>query len=93
MWLCPQGALLGARVPLAFKSGLARVAVACPDVPVVPVALRYELRGTKRPECFVRVGAPLTLDGIDDIRTLTRRFEGALQAELDALDFRLFARP
>ena len=44
LWIFPQGALLPARVPLVFRSGLARLQRAVPEATVVPVALRYELR-------------------------------------------------
>lgn len=93
LWLCPQGALLGARVPLVFKSGLARIAFAVPEAPVIPVALRFEFRKMQRPECFVRVGAPVVRTGADTIRTFTRRCERALQGELDAIDAALAEGP
>ena len=57
LWIFPQGELLPARVPLAFRSGLARLQRAVPEATAVPVALRYELRAEQRPELFVRVGA------------------------------------
>jgi len=93
LWVCPQGALLGARVPLSFKSGLARIAWAVPEATVIPVALRFEFRKLNRPECFVRVGEPVQRVGVGGIRALTSHYEMALQAELDALDAELLERP
>ncbi|MDF1503641.1 lysophospholipid acyltransferase family protein [Roseisolibacter sp. H3M3-2] len=56
LWIFPQGELLPARRPLAFRSGLARLERAVPEAALVPVALRYELRAEQRPELWVRVG-------------------------------------
>ncbi|MGZ8378696.1 MAG: lysophospholipid acyltransferase family protein [Gemmatirosa sp.] len=92
LWIFPQGALLPARTPLAFRSGLARLQRAVPEATVVPVALRYELRAEQRPELFVRVGAPVSPDarvGADPPRAVahrTRWLERALCDELARLD-------
>ena len=48
LWIFPQGALLPARVPLVFRSGLARFSRAAPDALLVPVAVRYETRAEQR---------------------------------------------
>ena len=93
LWLCPQGALLGSRVPLVFKSGLARIARAIPEVPVIPVALRFEFRKEERPECFIRIGAPVPRAPTMQAAELTKCFERALQEELDVLDATLLERP
>lgn len=85
LWIFPQGVLLPARVPLAFRSGLARFSRAAPEALLVPVAVRYEVRNEQRPEVFVRVGAPLARPDEPPAR-LTRRLERRLQDELDRLD-------
>jgi chlorobactene lauroyltransferase len=89
LWLFPQGALLPPRAPLAFASGLARLARLVPEAMLVPVAVRYEFRAEQRPECFVRVGEALcgvaAADG-GSPRALTRRLEARLAAELRTLD-------
>ena len=90
LWIFPQGALLPARVPLAFRSGLARFSRAVPDALLLPVAVRYETRAAQRPECFVRVGAPVH-PGSDPPARLTRRLEQRLREELDRLDADLTA--
>jgi hypothetical protein len=90
LWIFPQGVLLPARVPLAFRSGLSRFSRAAPGALLVPVAVRYEVRGEQRPECFVRVGAPLASPDEPPAR-LTRRLERRLQDELDRLDADLTA--
>ena len=63
LWIFPQGELMPARVPLAFRSGVARFARAAPRAPLVPVAVRYEFRAEQRPEAFVRVGGAIRADG------------------------------
>lgn len=97
LWIFPQGELLPARTPLAFRSGLARLGRAVPGATAVPVALRYELRAEQRPELFVRVGRALPPDPMpDDVtgRTAahrTRRLERTLRDELARLDDDLLA--
>ena len=94
LWIFPQGELLPARAPLAFRSGLARLARVVPEATVVPLALRYELRAEQRPELFVRVGAPVPAEhqgaghASDTPRAAhrTRRLERALRDELARLD-------
>lgn len=86
LWVFPQGELLPARVPLAFRSGAARLARAVPEAVVVPVAMRYEFRAEQRAEVFVRVG-PSLADGAREPRLqLTRRLEQRMRQELAQLD-------
>ena len=93
LWIFPQGALLPARVPLAFRSGLARFSRAVPDAVLLPVAVRYEVRSAQRPECFVRLGPPVhpAPGGAESPGRLTRRLEQRLREELDRLDADLTA--
>ena len=91
LWIFPQGALLPARVPLAFRSGLARFSRAVPDALLLPVAVRYEVRADQRPECFVRIGAPVHSVPGEAPARLTRRLEQRLRDELDRLDADLTA--
>jgi 1-acyl-sn-glycerol-3-phosphate acyltransferase len=95
LWIFPQGALLPARVPLAFRSGLARFSRAVPGAVLLPVAVRYELRADQRPECFVRIGMPVHAGvhvgghagvSAESPGRLTRRLEHRLRDELDRLD-------
>jgi 1-acyl-sn-glycerol-3-phosphate acyltransferase len=95
LWIFPQGALLPARVPLVFRSGLARFSRAVPDAVLLPIAVRYEVRAEQRPECFVRVGQPVhpapAAQGAESPGRLTRRLEQRLRDELDRLDTDLTA--
>ena len=99
LWIFPQGELLPARVPLAFRSGAARFARTAPEAPLVPVAVRYEFRAEQRPEAFVRVGEAVRADSArsggagdagsstrDGVLRLTRRLEQRLRQELATLD-------
>ncbi|MEJ7812406.1 MAG: lysophospholipid acyltransferase family protein [Gemmatimonadaceae bacterium] len=90
LWIFPQGELLPARVPLAFRSGLARLARAVPEARLVPVAVRYEFRADQRPECVVRFGdAEAAGGGGASPAALTTHLEARLRAELAALDAEL----
>lgn len=91
LWIFPQGVLLPARVPLTFRSGLARFSRAVPDALLLPVAVRYEVRAAQRPECFVRIGAPVHPPPGEAPARLTRRLEQRLGEELDRLDADLTA--
>lgn len=87
LWLFPQGALLPARAPIAFRSGLARLHRAVPEARLVPVAIRYEMRAAQRPECLVRLGAPVAgLDASLGTAATTRALEARLRSALTALD-------
>jgi 1-acyl-sn-glycerol-3-phosphate acyltransferase len=92
LWIAPQGALLPARAPLVFRSGLARIARAVPEALLLPVALRYEFRAGQRPELFARLGAPVPREPGEPAPALTRRLERRLGEELATLD-RDLARP
>ncbi|MEO8576647.1 MAG: lysophospholipid acyltransferase family protein [Gemmatimonadales bacterium] len=85
LWICPQGALLPSRVPLAFKSGLARIAHAVPHALIIPVAFRYEFLKNQKPDCWIKIGEPV-VRAEESIPQLTRRLETRLQREIDALD-------
>jgi 1-acyl-sn-glycerol-3-phosphate acyltransferase len=90
LWLFPQGALLPARLPLHFRSGLARLERAVPEAQLRPVAVRYALRAEQRPELFVRVGATVAPArgpvGGAGAAHRTRQLERALRDELARLD-------
>ncbi|HMS01684.1 MAG TPA: lysophospholipid acyltransferase family protein [Gemmatimonadaceae bacterium] len=86
LWVLPQSELLPARIPLMFRSMLARTARLLPEVPLVPVAVRYEFRLDQRAECFVRVGEATYAQPNETAATLTRRLEQRLKQELALLD-------
>ena len=85
LWICPQGALLPSRIPMKFKSGIARIANAVPEAVIVPIAFRYEFLKNEKPDCWIKIGEPV-VRAEESIPQLTRRLEIRLQRELDALD-------
>lgn len=85
LWICPQGALFPARVPMNFKSGLARIAAAVPDAVIIPMAFRYEFHNEKKPDCWVRTGEPVVRRE-ESSSQFTRRLELHLEQELELLD-------
>ncbi len=89
LWVLPQSELLPARTPLLFRSLLARFARAMPEVPLVPVAVRYEFRMDQRAECFVRVGEAVHAQPGESTAALTARLEQRLRHELAQLDAEL----
>lgn len=84
-WIFPQGAILPSRVPMQFKSGLARIAERLPEATVVPVAVRYEFMKNKKPDCLVRIGEPVARSE-ETHSWFTHRLEQRLEGELAALD-------
>ena len=84
-WIFPQGAILPSRVPMKFKSGLARIAEKVPEAVVIPVAIRYEFTKNEKPDCFVRIGEPVAQSEESHSR-FTLRLEQRLEGELAALD-------
>jgi len=65
---------------------MARLARAMPDVPLIPVAVRYEFRMDQRAECFVRVGEAVYAQPNETVSALSRRLEQRLKQELAFLD-------
>ncbi len=84
-WIFPQGAILPSRIPMEFKSGLARIAERLPEAVIIPVAIRYEFTKNEKPDCFVRIGEPVARSEEAHSR-FTRRLEQRLEEELAALD-------
>lgn len=85
LWICPQGALLPSHIPLEFKSGLARIAIAVPEADLVPMAFRYQFLKNQKPDCWIKIGEPVARSE-ETAPQLTRRLETHLQREMDALD-------
>lgn len=85
LWICPQGAILPSRIPMKFKSGLARISEAVTESVVIPVAIRYEFLKEQSPRCFIRTGEPVVRSEESNPQ-FTRRLESILDRELDALD-------
>ncbi len=88
VWMFPQGTITPPdRRPLGTYPGVAHIARRLPVCDIVPVAWRMDYRLEQRADCFIRVGAPLHLDGSQ--RLGTRGLTAAVDQMLTALDDRL----
>jgi chlorobactene lauroyltransferase len=57
LWIFPQGRIAPAnRRPLVLYPGIARIVAQTGHATLLPVALRYEFRGTQKPEAFIACG-------------------------------------
>src|SRR5579875_1700010 len=62
LWLTPQGRFADPRdFPLAFKPGLAALALRLPDVPLLPLAVEYLFWDERLPETLLHFGEPLPI--------------------------------
>jgi hypothetical protein len=89
LWITPQGALVSTDVrPVRFYSGVARLARLLGRCHLLTVALQYEFWDDRRPELLVSFGELHCLETghPPDTRSLTRRLEGEMEAQLDHLD-------
>lgn len=67
VWIFPQGDIRPAFEPLRFSSGFAHAAARA-GVPVVPCAMRFVQRNFQRPEVFVDIGEPFTVNARGAVR-------------------------
>ena len=62
LWIFPQGQILPNDTrPLNFYRGLEKILSDAPQAGVVPVAMRFEFRGSYKPEIFVAIGSKLDI--------------------------------
>ncbi len=79
LWLTPQGRFADLReFPLAFKPGLAALALRVPDVPLIPLAVEYTFWDERLPETLVHVGEPLQIIPAMTTAEATQALESAL---------------
>lgn len=79
----PQGAQRPAHLPLAFERGVLVLAKAA-GARVVPAGLRYDFDEDPRPAAHLSLGAALRFEGTGQAEL--QRLEGAVRAQLDAID-------
>ena len=93
LWLTPQGRFADTREsPLAFKPGLAALALRLPEVPLLPLAMEYTFWDERLPETLVRFGEPLKIRPEAKTAQATRELEDALGAAMYALQNAAVAR-
>ena len=86
LWLTPQGRFADLReFPLAFKPGLAALALRLPDVPLVPLAVEYTFWDERLPETLLHAGQPLHLDPRQSTAEGTKSLEAALASAMYTL--------
>jgi chlorobactene lauroyltransferase len=93
LWIYPQGVMLPGDVrPLAFQTGIGRLAQMLGRVQFVPFAHRYEFVGDQRPEVFTEYGPSFIPDRSGDVRAVVRDSEERVTAMLDGLRSRISKR-
>ena len=86
LWLTPQGRFADPReFPLAFRPGLAALALRHPDVPLIPLAVEYTFWDERLPETLTYAGPPLYLAAGSTNAAATMALESALAASMLAL--------
>ncbi|MFO0661425.1 MAG: lysophospholipid acyltransferase family protein [Polyangiaceae bacterium] len=76
--------------PLGFYRGAAEIARRCPEVAVIPFALRYEFGASEQPYLYASFGAPMAWQ--DDTELLRASQEAAVTGLLDEIDKALCER-
>ena len=92
LWVTPQGRFADARErPLAFKAGLAALALRVPEATLLPLAIEYTFWNERAPETLLRFADPVELQATTtDAATL--ELEAALEAAMDELRLASMAR-
>ena len=93
LWLTPQGRFADPReFPLAFKPGLAALALRMPEVPLIPLAVEYTFWDERLPEALLHFGERIQPSAHASTAEATRELEGALGKAMYALQGAATAR-
>ncbi len=93
LWLTPQGRFADVReFPLAFKPGLAALALRIPDISLVPLAIEYVFWDERLPEALLHFGEPTPITATAPTAHVTRELETALTAAMYTLQGAAIAR-
>lgn len=93
LWLTPQGRFADPReFPLAFKPGLAALALRLPEVPLLPLAVEYTFWDERLPETLLCFGEPLQVDAGGKAAETTHTLEAALSQAMYRLQGAAVAR-
>jgi len=85
VWVFPQGKECPRALPIDnFKPGAAIICKNTSRCALIPVAFQYELRGGEKPEAFVAIGKPLSVNGDTEACRLAQ--EAAIRKELKRID-------
>ncbi len=93
LWLTPQGRFADHReFPLAFKPGLAALALRMPEVPLLPLAVEYTFWDERLPEALLHFGKALHISPAATTAEATHTLENALTGAMYALQQAAMAR-
>ncbi len=93
LWMTPQGRFADVReFPLAFKPGLAALALRSPQVALIPMAIEYTFWDERLPEALVHFGKPAHVPAGEGAATVTRQLENALGEAMFLLQKAAIAR-
>ena len=91
--MTPQGRFADPReLPLAFKPGLAALALRAPTVPLIPLAVEYSFWDERLPETLLRFGSRVEVPTGATTAEATRELEDALARSMHALAAAAMAR-
>ena len=86
LWITPQGRFADVRErPVAFKPGLAALALRCPEATLVPLAIEYTFWNERLPEALLRFGSSMRIDHRLATESATSALQGLLESEMEAL--------
>ena len=86
LWLTPQGRFADPReFPLAFKPGLAALALRMPEIPLLPLAVEYTFWDERLPETLMHVGQPVHITPTRNTAEATQVLESSLSNCMYAL--------
>ncbi len=93
LWLTPQGRFADPRdMPLAFRPGLAALALRMPEVPLLPLAVEYTFWDERLPEALLHFGEITHVARDVSTASATRELEDALARSMYALQQAAIAR-
>ena len=93
LWVTPQGRFADPRAwPLAFKPGLAALALRVPEVTLLPLAIEYTFWDERLPETLLHVAPAVRLDEGLATESATRKLEAELATAMLALQAASMAR-
>lgn len=93
LWLTPQGRFADPRdLPLAFRPGLAALALKLPDIPLLPLAVEYTFWDERLPEVLLHFGEVTHVAPGASVAATTRELEDALARAMYELQRAAVAR-
>jgi 1-acyl-sn-glycerol-3-phosphate acyltransferase len=93
LWVTPQGRFADPRAwPLAFKPGLAALALQAPEVTLLPLAIEYTFWDERLPEALLHMAPPVRLREELTTESATQELEAELAKAMLALQAASMAR-